>query len=280
MVFVVAVGAFPLVVFIDDDLAVIAADVAVVAFGVEFGVLDVIVDEFDDLFHRLQIVLHIGDLDVGDAPARRDGLELRLEREFGEGVDILAHVYMIRIGVIALVGDVFDGAEALFIDAGETVAQRFRRRAVQGEAEAAFALPFVRLFAHMAHDAHGELFPFRVRLRHAHHQLGHLVQADVAQRQGGIAAEQQRVDDLALIEAGDGAVLPVDGRHVRLGAQQGAVAAHERLAAQFQPLVEQLPELFFVAARHDADLRQVDGDDALIEAAFKFIIAVFVFPGG
>ena len=58
------------------------------------------------------------------------------------------------------------------------------------------------------------------------------------------------------------------------------MAAHERLAAEIEPFVKQLPELLLVALGDDADLRQVDGHDALIEAALEFIVAVFVFPGG
>ena len=190
MILVVAVGALPLVVVVDDDLAVVAADVAVVALGVEFGVLDIVVDELDDLLHRLQIVLHVRDFDVGDAPARRNGLELRFELEFGERVDMLAHVYMVGVGVVTLVRNVLDGAELLLVDAGKAVAQRFRRRAVQSEAETRFLLPFVRRLAHVLHDAHGKFLPFRIRLRDARHQFCHLVQPDIAERQGGIPVEQ------------------------------------------------------------------------------------------
>ena len=40
---------------------------------------------------------------------------------------MFAHVDVVGVGIVALVGDVFDGAEALFIDAGEAVAQRLGR---------------------------------------------------------------------------------------------------------------------------------------------------------
>ena len=61
---------------------------------------------------------------------------------------------------------------------------------------------------------------------------------------------------------------------------QRAVAAHERLAAQIEPFVEQLPKLLLVSLRHDADLRQVDGHDALIEASLEFITARFRLSRG
>ena len=72
----------------------------------------------------------------------------------------------------------------------------------------------------------------------------------------------------------------MDGRDVRLGAEQGAVAHHQRFAAEVKAFVEQFPELFLVALGEDADLWQIDGNDALIETPLEFIIAVFVFPRG
>ena len=76
VVLVAAVGALPLVVIIDNDLPVVAADLTVVALGVELGVLDVVVDEADHVLHGLQIVAHVGDLHIGDGAAGGDLLEL------------------------------------------------------------------------------------------------------------------------------------------------------------------------------------------------------------
>lgn len=50
-------------------------------------------------------------------------MELALKGELIEGVDVLPHIHMVAVGVVALVGDVGDGAEALLVDAGEAVAQ-------------------------------------------------------------------------------------------------------------------------------------------------------------
>ena len=46
MIFVMAVGALPLVVVIDDDLAVPTADMAIITLGIEFGILDIVIDKF------------------------------------------------------------------------------------------------------------------------------------------------------------------------------------------------------------------------------------------
>ena len=49
--------------------------------------------------------------------------------------------------------------------------------------------------------------------------------------------------------------------------------------AQFQALVEDLEEFFFIAVGKNPDLRQVQGDDTHVEAAVEFIVAFGVFPG-
>ena len=72
VVLVVAHGALPLVVLVDDDLAVVAAHLAVVALGVELGILDVVVDEPHHVPQGLQVVAHVGDLHIGDAAAGGD----------------------------------------------------------------------------------------------------------------------------------------------------------------------------------------------------------------
>ena len=54
----------------------------------------------------------------------------------------------------------------------------------------------------------------------------------------------------------------------------------QRLVAQLQPLVEDLPEQIQVAAGGQRHVRQVDRDHALIEPAVVLGLAVFVDIGG
>ena len=89
MILIVANGALPLAFIVDDDLSIKPAHLAVVALGVELGVLDVVIDEPHHILQRLQVVAHIGDLHVGDAAAAGNLLELALKHELGEGVDVL-----------------------------------------------------------------------------------------------------------------------------------------------------------------------------------------------
>ena len=72
LVAVVALGAFPdqlAVLGHDLDLAVVAADLAVVALGVQLGVDDVVVDELHHLQHGGDVVLHIRHLHIADGAA-------------------------------------------------------------------------------------------------------------------------------------------------------------------------------------------------------------------
>ena len=58
-----------------------------VALGIELGVHNVVVDEFNNSEHSVDIVLHIGHLDVRDCVAGRELLELSLERKLCERID-------------------------------------------------------------------------------------------------------------------------------------------------------------------------------------------------
>ena len=223
---------------------------------------------------------HVGDFHIGDTAAGGDTLELALEGELVKGVDLLPHIHMVAVGVVALVGDVGDGAEALLVDAGEAVAQGLGGGAVEGEADIGFGLPVVAGLAQPVHHLQGELGAAGLGVADAGDQLGELIQADVAQGDGGVAAVEQGLDGRPLGQAGDGPILPVDGGGVGPHLFQGVVPAHDGLKAQVQPLLQKGPELVLVAAGQNADLRQVQGDHALVEPALKLVIALLVLPGG
>ena len=283
LVTVAALGALPhqlAVVLHDVDLAVVAADLAVVALGVQLGVHDVVVDELHHLDDRLQVVLHVGHLHVADGAAGAELLEIGLELQLGKGVDLLRHVDVVGVGDIVAVGDAGDDAEPLLQALGKLVGSGLQRGAVQAEIDVALGLPLGAGVVHVLHDFQRKGLGGRVGVAAAGHILAALVQAGVAQADGGVAAVQQLVDGLALFQAGQRAVLPQDGRGVGQGALQAVVAAHQRLVAQRQPLVKDLPELVKVAVGAERHVHQVDGDDALIEAAVIFRLAVVIFGVG
>jgi hypothetical protein len=119
--------AFPFQIVVDLDFPIKTTYLAVVGFRIEFGVLDVVVDEPDHVFDGSGVLLHIGDLHIGDAAAGGNGLELGFKLELAECIDGFPYIHMIGIGIVALVGDVFDGTEPFLVDPGESIAQRFCR---------------------------------------------------------------------------------------------------------------------------------------------------------
>ena len=66
-------------VLLDLNLAVEAADLAIVGLRVQFSVHDVLVDELHDLKHGVDVVLHVRHLDVADRTARSE--ERRVGKE-------------------------------------------------------------------------------------------------------------------------------------------------------------------------------------------------------
>lgn len=68
-VLVMAARAFPLVVIVEDDFAVKAAFMAVVQFGIEFAVRDVVVDVLDHGQDSRDIMGNVEDFGIADAAA-------------------------------------------------------------------------------------------------------------------------------------------------------------------------------------------------------------------
>ena len=279
LVAVVALGALP------DQLAVlrhnlnftvVAADLAVVALGVQFGIHDVLVDELHDLDNGLEVILHVGYFHVADGTARGQFLELALEFQLGEGVDMLGDVDVVGVCDIVAVSDARHHAETLLQALGELVGRGFQRCAVQAEINIVLVLPLGAGVIHMLHHVQRKGLSGGVGVALAGHILAALIQARIAQADGGIAAVEQLVDGLALLQAGQCAVLPQDGRGVAQGAFQAVMAAHQGLVAQLQTLVKQLPELIKIAAAGQSHIHQVDGDNALIEAAVILGLTVLV----
>ena len=174
---------------------------------------------------------------------------------------------VVAVGDIVLVGDAGDDAEPLLQALGELVGGGFQRGAIEGVVHVLGLLPLVALVVHVLHHAEGEGLCAGVGVALAGHILYALIQAGVTEADGGVAAEEQLVDLLALLEAGQCAVLPQDGGGVAGGAQQALVAGLQSTVAEGQTLVKYLPELIKVAAGAEGHVHQVDGHDALIEAA-------------
>ena len=280
LVGVAAVGADPnelaILVVADLDLAVVAAALAVVRLGVQLRVHDVVVDELHQLQDRIDVLLHVGDLDVRNRAAGGKLLELRLKGQLGEGIDLLGDMDVVGIGDVALVRDAGDHAEAALQALGELVGGGLQRGAVEGEIDVVLLLPALAGIVHVLHDLQGEGLGLSIGVAAAGHVLDTLIKARVAEADGGIAAVEEPVDGLALFQAGQRAVLPQDGRGIGQGALEPLVAAHQTPVAQLQPLVEDLPELVEILAGAQGHIHQIDGDDTLVEAAVILMLAGLV----
>ena len=130
LVGVAAVGAFPdefPIFLLNLDFSIPAADLAVVGLRIDFSIHDGIVDILNQRDDRLQIVLQIRHFDVADSAAGRELLELGLELELGEGDDMLAHIDVVAVGDIPMVGDAGDDAETTLQVLCEFVGRRLHR---------------------------------------------------------------------------------------------------------------------------------------------------------
>ena len=263
----------------DLDLAVEAAHLAVVALGVELGVHDVVVDELHDREDRRQVVLHVRHLDVGDRASGRELLELRLERELGERVDLLRHVDVVGVGDVVLVRDSLHDAEALLQALGELVGRRLERSAVEGVVDVLGLLPLRGVLVELLHHLEAELLALGLGELLADHREDALPEPRVAERDRRVAAVEELVDLLALVEAREGSVLPENRRRVGGRPFQALMAAAEGAVAELAALVEEAPELLHVAVRGKRDVDEVDRDDALVEAAVVLRLAGLVVLG-
>ena len=205
LVAVVALGALP------DQLAVlrhnlnftvVAADLAVVALGVQLGIHDVLVDELHDLDDSFEVILHVGHFHVADGTARGQLLELALEFQLGEGVDMLGDVDVVGVRDIVAVSDARHHAETLLQALGELVGRGFQRCAVQAEINIVLVLPLGAGVIHMLHHVQRKGLSGGVGVALAGHILAALIQARIAKADGGIAAVEQLVDGLTLLQAG------------------------------------------------------------------------------
>ena len=113
------------------DLAVKTADLAIVALGIELGVHNVVVDEFHNSEHSVDIVLHIGNLDVRDCAAGRELLELSLERKLCERVDRLGNVYVVGVGDVIFIGNTLNDTEAVLQTLSKLVGSALKGSAVE-----------------------------------------------------------------------------------------------------------------------------------------------------
>ena len=99
--------------FDNPDFSIIAALLTQVELGVEFRVQDGIVDVMKQSHHSVDVVLHVRHFYVAYCAARRELLELSLFGQFVECVDFFAHIDVVAVGDVVVIGHLLDDAEAV-----------------------------------------------------------------------------------------------------------------------------------------------------------------------
>ncbi len=107
---------FAVLVLCNDDLPVKAADLTVIALGIQLGIHYIIVYKLHHLKHSLDVILHVGHFDIRYRAARRQCLELAFKRQLFEGVYLFGNMYVIGICNIILVGNARYYTETLCSD--------------------------------------------------------------------------------------------------------------------------------------------------------------------
>ena len=138
--------------------------------------------------------------------------------------------------------------------------------------------PFLAQLVHALDDGQCEFLALRIPAVIAHPVLavehaGRLIQADIAQGNGGAFVAEQLVDAVVGTKASECAETEQGWRIDR----RGLLATHDtelqRLVRHGHTLVENLPEAILVAVRFQCDARNVHGDDAKVHASVFHVLA-------
>ena len=270
LIAVFAVGAFPdeLAVLVGYlDLTVKAAYLTVVALGVELCVHYVIVDELHYSENCIEVVLHIGNLNVGDSTARRESLELSLELQLRERVYLLGNVYVVGVGDVVSVAYTGNYAEAVLKRFRELISSALERRAVERIVDILGSLPLCGILIELLHNGKSEFLALGLGELLSVKRVYTLPKTREAKRNGRISTVQILVYRLTLWDSGERTVLPKDGGRVGESAGKSLVTALKCSVAKLHTLVKDLPELIHTAAGRKTDVGKVNCYDALIESA-------------
>lgn len=191
-------------------------------------------------------------------------MELCLKLQFIKGVDFFRHMDMIAVGDITFICNAFDDAKAALETLGKFIGGGFNGSPIQRIVDILGLFPLRAFIIHILHDTKRKRLCFLVGVTLSGHGLDTLVKAGISQRDGGVPVIEQFVNRLALFQAGQRTVLPMDRGCVGKRAQQSLVTQPQRPVAQLQPFVKDLPEFFKVSSRGERNIGQVDGDNTLI----------------
>ena len=217
LVAISAVWAFPnelSAIFDNLNFAVIAADLAIIRLGIQLCVHDIFIDELNNADNRRNVLRHVWRLNVADGTTGRKSLKLRLKTQLGEGVDGFAHIDVVGIRNVVMVGNLRHNAELGLECLSKFVGRRLQRRAVEGVVDILRFLPLRAFVVHFLHDGQSQRLTFLVCVAVSCKVVDRFIESGVTQGNCGVSVVKQLVDGLTLCKAGQSAVLPQNRRDI------------------------------------------------------------------
>ena len=188
-----------------------AGETGVLVAQVEFSIENRVVHVLHDVENRLDVVLHVRNLDVADRPALALRRILGLVRKLRECVYMLGDVIMIGIDDIVAIGDIRDDSVTTQQAAGELVCSVLHRRTVNRIADVLILLPLIAFCVQMVHDRHAELLAATGELILAGHVADGVGKPAVAEGDGRISSLEMREHLFAWLQSQIHPMLP-EGR--------------------------------------------------------------------
>ena len=208
----------------------VAADLTVVALGVELSVHNVLIDKLHYSEYGVDIVLHVGNLYVRDRATGRKLLELRLERKLCERIDRLGNVYVVGVGDVIFIGNTLNDTEAVLQTLSKLVGSALKRSAVERVIDILSRLPLSGVLVELPHNFKAELLTLVLGELLSVERVYALPKSRIAERRRALSAVEILVYLLTLLKSGERAILPKDGIGVGKCARETLVTALERSA--------------------------------------------------
>ena len=183
---------------------------------------------------------------------------------------------MIAVCDVVSVCYTLDNTETLLQTSCKFVCCGLQWRAVKAEIYVCFCSPLCAGVIKVLHNFKCKRSCWRVCVWLARHVSYAFAKTCIAKWYGGISAEQELVDSFALFKPCQCTVLPKNRRNVWRSAFKSFVTEHQRTSAKLKSFIKYLPELIHILIWRAGNVHKVYCNNALIESAVIFRLAVFV----
>ena len=183
---------------------------------------------------------------------------------------------MVAVGNIILIRNTLNNAEPLLQTFGKFIRRGLHRRPIYRIADMLCLSPLLTLIVQSLHDCQRKRPCLRVSMGLPEHPHAHLIKPCIAKGNRRIPVVQQIVNHLSLFQPGQRAVLPQNRRHIRHGPKKALMPAPKPSVAQFQTLIQNLPETLHISLGRTGHIHQIDRHNALVEPAVELMTSVLV----